>query len=69
MSSMIDPRLGEYTLTELSQIMGVDEVEAAAILDEHGLRVPIGEESLTLTEEIYLDLMEEAPLTPEGVEG
>ena len=69
MSSTIDPRVGEYTLTELSRIMGVDEVEAAGIIEEHGLRVPLGEERLALTEEIYLDLMEEAPLTPDAVEG
>jgi hypothetical protein len=69
MSGTIDPNVGEYTLTELAQVLGVDAGEAAGILDEHGFRVPAGEERLAITEEMYLDLMEEAPLVADDAEG
>ena len=69
MSGTIDPNVGEFTLLELAQILGVDEVEAAGILDEHGYRVPVGEERLAISEEAYLELMEEAPLGSDDPEG
>lgn len=53
---------GAYTLIELAQALGVDEVEAAEILDEHGYQVPTGDEVLALSAEDYLDLMEAPPL-------
>lgn len=55
-----------YSLTDLAQLMGIDEGEAATILEEHGYRVPAGDDRLTLSEEDYLDLMEAAPIEPDG---
>lgn len=55
-----------YTLTELAQALGVDETEALEILDEHGYEAPAGDTLLTLTEDEYRDLMEAAPLDPDG---
>lgn len=60
---------GAYTLRELAAALGVDEAEAAEILDEHGYDVPSGEELLTLGAEEYIELMEAAPLDPDGANG
>ncbi len=57
---------GAYTLTQLAQALGVDEMEAAEILDEHGYQVPSGNELLTLSADDYIDLMEAAPPDPYG---
>lgn len=50
-----------YTLSELAAAFGVDEVEAAEILDEHGYRVPSRDEPLVLSPDEYIELMEAAP--------
>ena len=55
-----------YTLDELAQAFGVDEQEAAEILDEHGYRVPSSNQPLTLSADEYIELMEAAPLGPDG---
>lgn len=60
---------GAYTLSELAQALGVDEVEAAEILDEHGYEVPVGDARLALDAEEYLDLIEAAPLDPDEAHG
>lgn len=60
---------GTYTLSELARALGVNEVEAAEILDEHGYEVPTGGEPLTLGAEEYIELMEAAPLDPDGRDG
>ncbi len=44
-------------------------MEAAEILDEHGYEVPTGGEPLTLGAEEYIELMEAAPLDPDGRDG
>ena len=55
-----------YTLDELAQAFGVDEQEAAEILDEHGYRVTSSNQPLTLSADEYIELMEAAPLDPDG---
>lgn len=57
-----------YTLNELADALGVDALEAAELLDEHGYRAPEGGELLTLTPDEYADLMEASPLGPDGDE-
>ena len=56
---------GTYTLDELARALGVDEHEAAAILDEHGYQSPTGAELLKLSADDYAELMEAAPLSGE----
>ena len=58
-----------YTLDELAQAFGVDEQEAAEILDEHGYRVPTDGQPLTLSAGEYVELMEAAPLDPDTQQG
>lgn len=60
---------GAYTLGELALALGVDEVEAAEILDEHGYEVPAGGAPLALGAEEYLELLEAAPLDPDARDG
>ena len=54
-----------YTLRELAQVLGVDEQEAAEILDEHGYPVPTGPEQLPLSAEDIQELLTAAPLVPD----
>ena len=56
---------GAYTLDELARALGVDEHEAAEILDEHGYQPPTGTELLKLSADDYAELMEAAPLSGE----
>ena len=67
MSGNIRTNEQQYTLTELAQLLRVEEEEAAEILEEHGYQVPLGDGLLTLSEEDYLDLMEEAPIDADSI--
>ena len=58
-----------FTLSQLAQAFGVDEQEAAEILDEHGYRVPTEGQPLTLSADEYVELMEAAPLDPDTAQG
>ena len=66
MSGIIRTNEQGYSLTDLAQLLHVEEEEAAEILEEHGYSVPSGDTLLTLSEEDYLDLVEEAPIDAEG---
>ncbi|MGN6675780.1 MAG: hypothetical protein ACTHMA_21015 [Thermomicrobiales bacterium] len=57
MSGTVSTGAGDYTLAELAAALGVNELEAADVLDEHGYAVPAGDERLSLTADDYTDLM------------
>jgi hypothetical protein len=66
MSGTVNTGASEYTLAELAAALGVNELEAADVLDEHGYAAPTGDERLTLRMDDYTDLMTEAALDDEG---
>ena len=57
MSGTVNTGADGYTLAELAAALGVNELEAADVLDEHGYAVPTGDERLSLTPDDYTDLM------------
>lgn len=58
----------DYSLTELATALGVEPAEALDILDEHGYHVGASEAGVRLSPDEFSDLLEAAPLGPEGDE-
>jgi hypothetical protein len=65
MSGTVNTGAGGYTLAELAAALGVNELEAADVLDEHGYAIPTGDERLSLNMDDYTDLMTETALDEE----
>lgn len=58
----------DYSVDDLAAALGVAPAEALAILDEHGYDMVGPDAVVRLTPDEFSDLVEAAPLGPEGVD-